>query len=54
MGRRGISRGSGGQIKGTTRLREQNVSDLTSSKTDQKDGKKSKGDVTATPKKICQ
>ncbi|VVA18980.1 PREDICTED: LOC18779752 [Prunus dulcis] len=47
----GISTGSGGQINGTKGLREQNVSDLTSSRTDQKDGKKSKEDVTATPKK---
>ncbi|BBH01639.1 hypothetical protein Prudu_011968 [Prunus dulcis] len=47
----GISTGSGGQINGTKGLREQNVSDLTSSKTDQKDGKKSREDVTATPKK---
>ncbi|PQM37399.1 uncharacterized protein Pyn_02722 [Prunus yedoensis var. nudiflora] len=46
-----ISTGGGGQINETKISREQNVSDLTSSNTDQKDGKKSKEDVTATPKK---
>ncbi|KAM1041822.1 hypothetical protein TB2_030515 [Malus domestica] len=50
--RPGISKGGGGKINGTTTSREQNVSDeISSSKTDQKNGKQSNGDAKATTRK---
>ncbi|KAM1001281.1 hypothetical protein ACFX2I_007814 [Malus domestica] len=47
-----ISKGGGGKINGTTKLRERNVSDqISSSKTDQNDGKQTNGDAKATTRK---
>ncbi|KAB2605521.1 hypothetical protein D8674_005238 [Pyrus ussuriensis x Pyrus communis] len=46
-----ISKGGGGKINGTTKLRERNVSDqISSSKTDQNDGKQTNGDAKTTTK----
>ncbi|KAB2616035.1 hypothetical protein D8674_022623 [Pyrus ussuriensis x Pyrus communis] len=47
-----ISKGGGGKINGTTTLKQQDVSDeISSSKTDQNDGKQSNGDTKATTEK---
>ncbi|KAB2623565.1 hypothetical protein D8674_038857 [Pyrus ussuriensis x Pyrus communis] len=47
-----ISKGGGGKINGTNTLKQQDVSDeISSSKTDQNDGKQSNGDTKATTEK---
>ncbi|RXI02920.1 hypothetical protein DVH24_002998 [Malus domestica] len=52
--RRDISKGPGGKINETTTLKKQNVSDeISSSKSNQNDGKQSNGDAKATTKETA-